>query len=58
MAITTIASAAFLAVAIQGINAVGVMLGAAIINIFVYYSLPDKFSKEFVKKYQHRLTSS
>ena len=54
MAATTIATVAFVIAAIQGINAVGVLLVAAVINIVVYYSLPDRYSKAYMKKYPRR----
>ncbi len=56
MSISTIASVALLAVLIEGINAVGVFMGAAIINFLVYYSLPDKFSKHYMEKQPNRFT--
>jgi len=57
MTISTITSVAFSALLIQGINAVGVLMAAAIINIFVYYALPDRHSKAHIKKYQKRSTA-
>ena len=53
---STVASAALLAVSIEGINAVGVIMGAAIINFLVYYSLPDTFSKQYMEKQPNRFT--
>lgn len=51
MAISTLTSIALSAVVIQGINAVGVLLATAIINIFVYYSMPGRYSKAYMDKY-------
>ena len=45
MAASTIATVTFLIATIQGINAVGVLLATAVINILVYYALPDTYSK-------------
>ncbi|MGB5275552.1 MAG: hypothetical protein WBO73_03865 [Gammaproteobacteria bacterium] len=53
MAISTLMSVALTAVLVQGINAVGVLLAATIINIFVYYALPDRYSKAYMKKYSN-----
>jgi hypothetical protein len=53
MAISTIASVAASAVLIQGINAVGILMATAIINIFVYYALPDRYSNAYLRKYMN-----
>jgi hypothetical protein len=50
MAASTIATVTFLIVTIQGINAVGVLLATAVINILVYYALPDSYSKAYRRK--------
>jgi len=55
MIISSIASIAVSAVLIQGINAVGILMVTAIINIFVYYALPDGYSKAYMKKFQNRI---
>jgi O-antigen/teichoic acid export membrane protein len=54
MTISTIISVALTAILIQGINAVGVLLAAAIVNIFVYYALPNKYSEAYSKRYLNR----
>lgn len=54
MTISTIISIALTAILIQGINAVGVLLAAAIVNIFVYYALPNKYSEAYSKQYLNR----
>ena len=41
LAATTIATVTLLIETVHGINAVGVIFAAAIINILVYYALPD-----------------
>ena len=48
MAASTIATATLMAT-VQGINAVGVLLATAVINIPVYYALPDRYSKAHKK---------
>jgi hypothetical protein len=53
---STIATAALMAT-VQGINAVGVLLASAIINIPVYYALPDSFSKACKQKFQNRINN-
>jgi hypothetical protein len=53
MAASTIATATLMAT-VQGINAVGVLLATAAINIPVYYALPDSYSKAYKKKLQNR----
>ena len=55
MAVSVIATVTLTAVMVPGINAVGVLMAAATINIFVYYALPDRFSKAYMKKYSYRL---
>jgi len=50
---STIATAALMAT-VQGINAVGVLLATAVINIPVYYALPDNYSKACKQKLQNR----
>ena len=54
MTMSTIISIALTAMLIQGINAVGVLLAAAIVNIFVYYALPTKYSEAYSKQYLNR----
>jgi len=54
---STIATAGFVMATIQGINAVGVILVTAVINILVYYALPDSYSKDHTKKYPERFDS-
>ena len=54
MAISTSASVAVSAMLIQGINAVGILMATAIINIFVYYALPDRYSNANLRKYMNR----
>jgi hypothetical protein len=54
MAISTIASVALSVVLIHGINAVGILMATVIINIFVYYALPDRYSNTYLKKYMNR----
>jgi hypothetical protein len=53
MAASTIATATLMAT-VQGINAVGILLATAVINIPVYYALPDSYSKAYKKKLQNR----
>ena len=48
---TTIATAVLFAVTVHGINAVGVLLATALINILVYYALPDRYSPAYLNKY-------
>jgi len=50
---TTVATVALMAT-VQGINAVGVLLAAAVINIPLYYALPDRYSKTYMQKHQNR----
>ncbi len=54
MTMSTIISIALTTMLIQGINAVGVLLAAAIVNIFVYYALPNKYSEAYSKQYLNR----
>ena len=54
MAASTIATVTFLIATIQGINAVGVLLATAVINILVYYALPDRYSKAYRRKQTSR----
>lgn len=54
MAITCIASFAFVALSVPGINAVGIMFAGAVFNILVYYALPDSYSKAYMDKYSGR----
>jgi len=54
MVISTITSVALSVVLIQGINAVGILMATAIVNIFVYYALPDRYSNAYLKKYMNR----
>jgi hypothetical protein len=53
MTASTIATAALLAT-VQGINAVGILLTTAVINIPVYYAPPDSYSKAYRQKLQNR----
>lgn len=50
MTASTIATVTFLITTVQGINAVGVLLATAVINILVYYALPDRYSKTYRRK--------
>ena len=54
---TTIATAVLFAVIVHGINAVGVLLATAVINILVYYALPDRYSPAYIKKHSTRAGS-
>ena len=54
MTTSTIATVTFLMATVQGINAVGVLLAAAVINILVYYALPDRYSNAYIKKHSNR----
>ena len=51
---TTIVTVILFASLVPGINAVGVLLAAAVINILVYYSLPDSYSPAYRKQHSHR----
>ena len=50
---STIATATLMAT-VQGINAVGILLATAVINIPVYYVLPDNYRKAGKQKLQNR----
>lgn len=52
MTVSTIATATLMAT-VPGINAVGVLLATAVINIPVYYALPDRYSKTRRQKLQN-----
>ncbi len=52
MTASTIATATLMAT-VHGINAVGVLLATAVINIPVYYALPDRYSKSYRQKIQN-----
>ena len=54
MTVSMIVSIALTAILFQGINAVGVLLAAAIVNSFVYYALPDRYSEAYAKRYLDR----
>jgi len=54
MTVSTIATVTFIITTAQGINAVGVLLAAAVINIIVYYALPDRYSKAYMRKNLNR----
>lgn len=54
MTASTITTAAVLIATIHGINAVGVFLTTAVINILVYYALPDRYSKAYMQKHPNR----
>jgi len=45
-----IATIALVALLVPGINAVGVIMAAAILNIFVYYAMPDSYSPAYMEK--------
>lgn len=49
-----IASAALAVALVPGINAVGVILAVAMLNIPVYYAMPDRYSKAYIEKYARR----
>jgi hypothetical protein len=53
MTASTIATATLMAT-VPGINAVGVLLATAVINIPLYYALPDRYSKTRRQKLQNR----
>ena len=53
MTASAIATATLMAT-VPGINAVGVLLATAVINIPVYYALPDRYSKACKQKLQNR----
>jgi len=54
MTVSTVATVTVLIATIQGINAVGVLLATAVINILVYYALPDRYSKAYMQKHPNR----
>ena len=54
MAVSIIATSAVTAVMVPGINAVGIFMVVATINILVYYALPDKYSNAFMEKQRYR----
>lgn len=45
MVVSVLVTIALVAVSVPGINAVGILLVVAIVNIVVYYTLPDSYSK-------------
>lgn len=54
MTASSIATAVFFIAMIPGINAVGVLLATTVINIIVYYALPDRYSKAYMQKHSDR----
>ena len=54
MAVSIIATGTSMAVLVPGINAVGIFMVVATINILVYYALPDKYSKAYREKHSYR----
>jgi hypothetical protein len=54
IAATTVATAALLVATVPGINAVGVLLAVGLVNIGVYYAMPDKYSKTYAEKHLKR----
>lgn len=54
MAVSVIATVTLIATMVPGINAVGIFMAAATVNILVYYALPDRFSKDYMEKYSYR----
>jgi hypothetical protein len=50
MAATTIATVALLIVTVPGLNAVGIFFAVGLLNIFVYYALPDRYSNAYMEK--------
>lgn len=54
MTTSTIATATLLVATVQGINAVGVLLATAVINIIVYYALPDRYSRSYMQNNPNR----
>jgi uncharacterized PurR-regulated membrane protein YhhQ (DUF165 family) len=52
--ITSIVTAALLMMALRGINAVGILLAVGLVNIAVYYAMPDTYSKAYAEKYLKR----
>ncbi len=61
MAGSIIATITFVAAVVPGINAVGIIMAAATLNILVYYAMPDRYSKAYRDAYprgQEKLTIS
>ena len=54
MAGSIIATVVLVAVLVPGINAVGVIMAAAIMNILVYYAMPDSYSPAFMAEHRRR----
>ncbi len=54
MAGSIIATVVLVAVLVPGINAVGVIMAAAIMNILVYYAMPDSYSPAFTAERMRR----
>lgn len=54
LTLTTIVTAALLMMALRGINAVGILLAVGLVNIAVYYAMPDTYSKAYAEKYLNR----
>ena len=54
MAGSIIATVVLVAVLVPGINAVGVIMAAAIMNILVYYAMPDSYSPAFMVEHGRR----
>ena len=52
-----IATIALVALLVPGINAVGVIMAAAILNIVVYYAMPDRYSPAYMEKRMRRYDS-
>ncbi len=55
MAVSIITTALLIAVMVPGINVVGIMFAAATINIILYYSMPDRHSKAYLKRHACRI---
>ena len=55
MTASTIATAVICIAMVHGINAVGVLLATAVVNILVYYALPDRYSKAYMQKHPNRI---
>lgn len=51
MAGSVAATVAFVAAMVPGINAVGVIMAAATLNILVYYAMPDRYSEAHRDRY-------
>ena len=54
MVVSIISTALLMAVFVPGINVVGIMFAAATINIILYYSMPDRYSKAYLKRHTYR----